>query len=323
MSAHQAAGLRSLRILIPFVLVTLIWGSTWTVIRGQLGVVAPTWSVTYRFTIAAVAMFAYARWSGASLRIGREGHVLAFAFGVPQFVLNFNFVYAAEHYITSGLVAVVFAMLLVPNSALAWLFLKQKLSGRFVLGSGIALGGAALLFVQEARTCGGHAGSGLGPVLAGVGCTLLGVLAASVSNVMQASERLRRRPIAAMLAWGMAYGVAVNAAAAFLLYGPPTFERSPVYWAGLLYLGLLASALAFALYFDLIRRIGPARASYTSVLVPVLAMGLSTLLEHYRWSILAAGGGMLVVGGLVVALRSTRPAPVPSAFAQGAGAGPD
>ena len=43
-------------ILVPFALVTLIWGSTWLVIRDQLGVVPPSWSVTYRFLVAGIAM---------------------------------------------------------------------------------------------------------------------------------------------------------------------------------------------------------------------------------------------------------------------------
>ena len=58
--SEQPASLLSPRILVPFALVTLIWGSTWIVIKGQLGVVPPSWSVTYRFAIAAIAMFAFA-----------------------------------------------------------------------------------------------------------------------------------------------------------------------------------------------------------------------------------------------------------------------
>ncbi|HEX8667787.1 MAG TPA: DMT family transporter [Allosphingosinicella sp.] len=295
------------RVLIPFALVTLIWGSTWLVIKDQLGAVPPTWSVTYRFTIAAAAMFAYARWRGEPLRIGRHGHLLALLFGIPQFYLNFNFVYAAELYITSGLVAVVFALLLVPNSALGRLFLKQRVTGRFVAGSVVAVVGVALLFVQEMRA------SEAAPheVLLGIGLTLLAVLSASVSNIMQGSERLRRRPPAAMLAWGMVYGVIGNAATAAILYGPPVVESRAGYWAGLLYLGLAASALAFTLYFGIIRLVGPAKAAYSSILVPVLAMGLSTLFEGYRWSVLAVAGGLLALTGLSLALGA-RQAAAPS-----------
>jgi drug/metabolite transporter (DMT)-like permease len=302
---HRHASFFEPRVLFPFLLITLIWGSTWLVIRDQLGTVPAGWSVTYRFIIAAAAMFALARYRGESLRIGREGHLLAIGFGIPQFCLNFNFVYAAEHYVTSGLVAVVFALLLVPNSALGWLFLKHKLTGRFLLGSAIAVAGVALLFVQELR----HSEVPTRNVLLGIGVTLIAVLSASVSNVMQASERLRHRPVAAMLAWGMLYGLIVDAAVAWAMSGPPTIETRPGYWIGLVYLGLFASALAFTIYFRLIRLLGPGRSAYSSLLVPVIAMTLSTIFENYRWSTLAVAGGILALIGLVIALRSSRPRP--------------
>lgn len=292
------------KVLFPFILITLIWGSTWIVIKDQLGTVPPTWSVTYRFIIAAATMFLVARLGGASLRIGREGHLLAALFGIPQFCLNFNFVYAAEHYVTSGLVAVVFALLLIPNSALAWAFLKHRPTPAFLLGSAVAVAGVGLLFVQELRS------SSAPPrdVLIGIGLTVLAVLSASVANVMQAGDRMRDRPIAAMLAWAMVYGLVANALIAMTLYGPPTIETRLSYWAGLIYLGLFASALAFTFYLGIIRAVGPARAAYSSLLVPVIAMALSTVFEEYRWSALAVTGGVLAMVGLLITVRARKPA---------------
>ncbi|WP_324748826.1 DMT family transporter [Sphingomonas sp. LY54] len=304
MTETPAATIMSPRVLIPFVVITLIWGSTWIVIKDQLGTVPPTWSVTYRFIIAGTAMFAYAAWKGFPLRIDRKGHLLAAGFGIPQFCLNFNFVYAAEHYITSGLVAVVFALLLVPNTALGWLFLKHRITARFLVGSAIATVGVGLLFVQEMRSTSFDPGT----VLIGIGLTLLGVLSASVSNVMQAGEGLRARPIASMLAWGMAYGVLANAIFALIVYGPPVIEYRVGYWLGLFYLGIAASALAFTFYFGIIRAIGPSKAAYSSLLVPIIAMGFSTVFEDYHWSTLAVAGGILALAGLTIALRSRRPA---------------
>jgi drug/metabolite transporter (DMT)-like permease len=245
-------------------------------------------------------MFAWAAASGASLDIGRRGHLLAALFGVPQFCLNFNFVYAAEHHVTSGLVATVFALLMVPNSALAWLFLKQKATWSFVAGSAIACAGVALLFLQEVRASPAAADQ----VLLGIGLTVLGVLSASAANIMQASRRLAAWPLASLLAWGMVYGILANAVLAFTVAGVPVVETRPTYWLGLLYLGLFASALAFPLYFAVMRAVGPGKAAYSSVLVPILAMLLSTLFEGYRWSALAAAGGILALAGLVIALRS-------------------
>jgi drug/metabolite transporter (DMT)-like permease len=88
-------------------------------------------------------------------------------------------------------------------------------------------------------------------------------------------------------------------------------ERTLTYWLGLIYLGVIASALAFWLYYRIIRQIGPARAAWSSVLIPILAMALSTLFEGYRWSALAIGGGLLAIAGLLIALRSGKTAPPP------------
>ena len=64
MTSSAAPTLLSPRILIPFIIVTLIWGSTWLVIRDQLGTVPESWSVTYRFGLATVAMMKGMRMRG-------------------------------------------------------------------------------------------------------------------------------------------------------------------------------------------------------------------------------------------------------------------
>jgi drug/metabolite transporter (DMT)-like permease len=306
---QQETGLRDPKILLPFILITLIWSSTWIVIKDQLGPVPPPWSVAYRFVIAAAAMFFLAWVTGAGLRLGRGGHPYALAIGVPQFVLNFNFVYAAEHYVTSGLVAVVFALLIVPNAVLARLLFGRQVSGRFLIGSAVALVGVALLFLQELRgTAVPNAAT-----LAGIGLTLCGVLAASAGNVLQLAPEVQRRPIPTMLAWAMLYGALANAGFAWAGWGPPVIEARLGYWFGLLYLSLAASALAFFFYYRILRAIGPAKAAYSSVLVPIVAMAISTVAEDYHWSALAIAGGLLAMTGLIIALRSGRIAsPAPS-----------
>jgi drug/metabolite transporter (DMT)-like permease len=114
--------------------------------------------------------------------------------------------------------------------------------------------------------------------------------------------------MAPVLAVGMLVGAVADGAFAWWLTGPPVVEWRIGYLAGILYLGLFASALAFALYFTVLRTIGPAKAAYSSVIVPVIAMTLSTVFEDYRWSPLAAGGAVLTGIGLVIALRARRPA---------------
>lgn len=292
-----------LSILVPFAIVTLVWGSTWLVIRDQIAVVPPSWSVSYRFLVAAVAMGVYASIKRESFRFDARGYVFAAVLATMQFCLNFNFVYRAEGYITSGLVAVVFAMLLLPNALFGRVFLGQRLGRRLIAGSGVAVAGIALLFVHEARA------DPAGPVnaLKGIGFTVLGVLAASTANVMQATQAAKRYPMGAMLAVAMLVGAGIDACLALAIAGPPRFDPRPSYTLGILYLGLFASALAFTLYFRVIRVIGPAKAAYSSMIVPVIAMALSTLFEGYRWTSLAAGGAALTGVGLVIALSARKP----------------
>jgi drug/metabolite transporter (DMT)-like permease len=293
---------------LPFIVFTAIWGSTWIVIRGQLGIVPPQWSVTYRFVIAAAAMALVSLIKGESLRLGRQAVAIAVILGFTQFCVNFNAVYLAERHITSGVVATVFALLLVPASLMGWAFLGQRPTMRFAWSSLVAVAGIVLLFVHELQE---HAAS-TRQIVSGIGLTLVGMLGASIANVLQARPEIRRFPLFALLAWSMAAGALIDALLAYGLTGPPIFDPRPAYWAGVFYLALVASVLTFSLYYPVVRRIGPAKAAYSSVIVPIIAMGFSTWLEGYRWTALTVAGAVLALGGMAAALsrsRSSVPAP--------------
>jgi drug/metabolite transporter (DMT)-like permease len=290
------------RIVLPFVLVALIWGSTWFVITGQIADVPPSWSVTWRFSLATPAMFVLAVATGRSLRLGARGQLLALAMGLTQFCGNFNFVYRAELHLTSGIVAVMFALLIVPNALFARAVLHHPITPRFLVGSAIGLAGVTLLLLHEARVASLGGGVGLGIVLA-VG----GILSASISNVAQAGPTGRALPLASLLAWAMLYGVIADAALAWWTAGAPVFPDRWQYWAGIGYLALAGSVVTFPLYYALVREIGPGRAAYNGVLVVIVAMLLSTMLEGYRWTPLAVAGAVLGMVGMIVALRARTP----------------
>ena len=294
----SAPSLLTPRVLLPFALVTLIWGSTWIVITGQLGVVPPSWSVAYRFFVGAAAMFAYAVWRGESLLLSGRAWGFAALLGLAQFAFNFNFVYRAEQHITSGLVAVLFALLIVPNTLLGRIFLKTKVEGRFLAGAGTAIVGVGLMILYEYRV----ADVGAGEVLLGTALTLAGVLSASTANVMQGTGIARAQSMVVMIAWAMLFGALGDAAYAWITTGPPVIETTPTYLGGVLYLGVIASAVTFPLYFNIIRAVGPGQAAWSSVLIPIIAMGISTLFEGYRWAPLSIAGGAVALIGLVIAV---------------------
>lgn len=295
------------RVLIPFVLVTLIWGSTWLAIHSQFGAVSTQWSVTYRFAVGALSMFVVAVAMKLPLRVRLSDHVLAATLGLVTFVINYNCVYASELHITSGLVAVIFSLLVPLNAILARVFLKQELSRPFLMGSAVAMLGVVLLFLHEWRAVDRNPHE----VTLGISLAVIAVCFASLGNVFQGSPRAREVPMATLLAWAMGWGALLDGVVAWVRTGAPVFDLRLSYIAGLLYLGIVASAVAFTLYFNLIRRIGAARGGYVNVMIPVIAMGFSTVFESYHWSAEAIFGGLLVIAGLVVAMRARGDTPAP------------
>ncbi|TRW15287.1 DMT family transporter [Glacieibacterium frigidum] len=280
-----------------FVALSLIWGSTWLVIKDQIGDVPVEWSVSYRFLVAGGAMALLCVVLRKTLRLPRSGHALALLVAATQFVANFNLVYRSELYLTSGLVALIFSLIVVPNTVLARVFLGQRIAPAFVAGSVLGIAGVALLVGRDLDVKGADAGFGLA-----LAC--IAVLCASAGNVLQATGRARALPLEALLAWGLTYGGILSAALAWASAGPPQFDLRPSYAAGIVYLALIASTLAFRLYYSMIREIGPARSAFVNVVVPVVAMTLSTIFEGFVWTWTAGAGAVLTLIGLVIALRS-------------------
>jgi len=222
--------------------------------------------------------------------------------------VNFLAVYLAERHITSGVVATIFALLMIPSTLLAWAFLGHRPTPRFLWSSLVAIAGIALLFVHEFQQHSARAGE----IATGIGLTLIGLIGASAGNVVQARDEIRRFPLLPMIAWSMAAGAVIDGLVAFAMTGPPVIETRASYWLGLLYLALPASVLTFSLYYPVVRKIGPAKAAYSSVLVPIIAMCFSTAIEGYQWTVIAVAGAVLALGGMIAALsrpRAVVPAP--------------
>jgi len=301
MNDAAAPSMLSPRVLIPFMLTGTIWGSTWFVITGQIDGVPAAWSVFFRFMLATPALFALALVMGNRLRLNRPEHLLALGVGIAQFSGNFLFVYHAEGHITSGIVAVMFALLMVPNAIFAKIFIGEKVQGGFIGGSLVAIAGVAMLLVHEwnAAPLGGNVG--LGIVLA-----IGGMLAASIANVVQANPTGRGVPMVSLLAWAMLYGTIFDFAYAFITAGPPSLPTAWQFWAGTAYLAIIGSVVTFPLHYNLVREIGAGKTAYNGIVTVCVAMLLSTLFEGFKWDALSMGGMALELIGMGLALRARR-----------------
>lgn len=303
--SDSGGGMLRPRVILPFLITGTIWGSTWLVITGQIADVPAAWSVFYRFALATPALFLVAALMKRRLRLTRPEHLLALVVGIFQFSGNFLFVYHAELYVTSGIVAMMFGLLMVPNALFARLFLGERVKGGFIAGSGIAIIGVSFLLIHEWQA-NPDAGVIGGNVVLGIGLALLGILSASVANVVQANPTGRAVPMVSLLAWAMLYGTVFDFAFAWVTTGPPPLPGAPGYWLGIVYLALIGSVVTFPLHYNLVREIGAGRTAYNSILTISVAMLLSTLFEDYRWTWLTGGGMVLAVIGMVIALTARR-----------------
>jgi drug/metabolite transporter (DMT)-like permease len=127
----------------------LIWGTTWLAITFQLGVVDPMISVIYRFALAAALLQVYLRVAGLRMRFALREHLYIALQGTLLFALNYWIFYAAELYLTSGLVAVVFSTIVFQNILFGALLLGDPIRPRVVFGASLGLVGIGLVFWPE------------------------------------------------------------------------------------------------------------------------------------------------------------------------------
>ncbi len=280
-----------------YAIVVLIWGTTWFVIKFQLGVVAPEISLVYRFGLAAICVFLFARLTANPIRLSWRDHRFVALQGLTLFCLNYWMTYLSTQYLTSGLVAVIFTSIIFFNLINSRMIFGTPIERRVLFAAGAGMVGVALLFLPEMQAAIRNPSIAHGALLA-----LAATYVASLGNMAAMRNTKSGLPVLTVNAYGMAYGAIGLAVIAAIRGTPIAFDPRWPYVASLLYLSLAGTSLAFGLYLALLKRIGAARAAYTSVLFPVVALIVSTLFEDYRWSLSALIGLSVLLAGNAIAL---------------------
>lgn len=277
---------------------TLIWASTWHVILYQLAETPATSAVALRFALAALLLAAVARATGLSLRAPPALHAGMLLTGCVQYGLNYTAVYEAERHLPSGLVAVLFTLMVFINALTGRLFFGRALSLRFGICALAGMAGVALIFWPEVLAASARPGSALGLAL-GLGA----VASACAGNVLTLKLAERGIALVPLLAWCMGYGALLLTAYSLAVGDGLSVGHSTAWWASLVYLAAFGSVLAFLAYFRLAQQQGPGRAALTSVLTPVIALAVSAALEGWRPHALSLAGVVVCIGSVWWATR--------------------
>jgi drug/metabolite transporter (DMT)-like permease len=280
------------QVVLLYAAVVLIWGSTWGAIPFQLGVVAAEVSIAYRFGIAAILLYLYATATGKHLQLPTNAYPFVFLQGALLFCINYILVYYSTAYLTSGIIAVLFSSIVVVNAVFERLFFGKRIDRRSWLASAVGISGIALIFWPEVSELSLTDESVYSGAL-----VIISVVLASLGMMTAVVNTNRGLPVVAVNAHAMAFAAVLASTIAAVLGRDFDFLVQADYIGSLVYLSVFGSAVAFGCYLALIRRIGASRASYSTVLYPVVALLISTFLEGYRWTVPAIVGMLLALAG--------------------------
>ncbi len=286
-----------------------IWGSTWLAIKVGLGSLPPLTFAGIRFVIGAGVLFGGCFVAGIPILPTRRGDwAFLVGTGLLAFAINHGLLFWGEQSVSSGLAAVLQATipcfgLLFAHGRLA----GENLTARRLTGTLLGLAGVAAIFSHQFEAAGPKAFWGsLGIVL--------GAASVAFSNVL-VKARGFHLPAASMAAWQMTFGLIPLLALGYATEGNPfALSWNPVAVACLLYLALVGSALAFVLFYWLMRRVAATKSMAIALVTPVVAVLLGWLFLSEPLSLWTLLGGAGVLAGTALVLvpgRLARVMPVP------------
>lgn len=285
-----------------YLVVLMSWGTTWFGVTLQVESEVPTAiSVAWRFLLAAALLFVWAIIRGRSLRFPLAYHRNWLLIGLFLFCLNYISVYEGNHYLPSGLVALIFSTITIFVMFNGALLFGKPIVARTLLGSLIGVIGLGVVFSAEFGRL--DISQGLAwdmPLLKGFLWVLLATFIASIGMLTSGKIQARNVPLLQSNAYSMLYGALMTLVLAYAMSDRPAFDTSLSYTGSLLFLAFSGSVIGFGAYLKLLNNIGADKAAYANVFTPIIALTISAFMEGYVWTLMNVIGVVLIIAGNIV-----------------------
>src|SRR5712671_1433764 len=284
---------------IVWLILCLIWGSTWLFIKLGLADLPPITFAGIRFVIAflilASLVFARrARWP----RTHAEWTLIAVS-GVLQFGLNYGLVFWGEQHISSGLAAVLQSTFPAFGLVIAHFYLAhERLTTVKVVGVLLGVLGVVVIFSDQLSIAGKMA-------LLGSMALVSSAFFGSYSNVLVKAYGGKIDP-QVLAACQMIFGFVPLLAIGISTEGNPLrYHWTTMAVVSLLYLTVVGSVVAFALYYWMVRKMDVTNTMLIALVTPVVAviLGMIVLHEKLNWRLLAGSVCIISGIGLIVLLK--------------------
>jgi drug/metabolite transporter (DMT)-like permease len=289
-----------LRHYLAYALLCAIWGSTWMAIRVVVHEVPPLWAAAVRFVIAAMLLLVLAVVQRAEWpKTGKQWRDLVLL-GVTIMAIPFGLIFWAEQFVSSSLTALLYTSSPLVVSMLTPLMTGKSVPRTAVFSMVVAAGGIGVLFQSQLSTTPrGMVG----------GAAVLGAVIISGWSAFYAKRHtLGVSPVVSTCVQ-LAVGAAVLLAASVILESGQTLSWSTRATAAMLFLAVLGSAVAFATYYWLLRKMHPYQLSTISLVVPLVAIAEGAILlgEPVPPMMLIAALVVLFAVGMVLRAQNEEP----------------
>jgi len=277
-----------------YVMLCLIWGSTWLVIKVGYGGLGPFNVAALRFLIASIVLAPIVPLFRASWPSTRTEWTLVVWVGLVLFAADYGLIYWGEQFLDSGLTSILFALLPLVTIGFAHLYVPgDRITGRKLAGSVVAFGGIVALFGDRVRLD----PAGLGPMLAIVASTVC----AAAAGVATKRHGGNLHP-ASLNAPAMLIGAAALGAASLAAGDGLALPLDAPTWSAIVYLAIAGSVITFLGYFTLLKSWSVTSLSFISVFTPTIALFLGFVFLDERPTISSGAGAALILGGVALAL---------------------
>ena len=284
--------------LILFISTLICWSPTWYLIKFQFGVVDPLISIFYRFLIASAIVFIFLILFKKKLLFNLHQHFWFLFLGVTLFSLNYIFFYLANTYLISGIVTIAFSTILIMNILGERIYFNIKSSKQTLIAAGFGIIGILIIFEKELLNFKVEDKTHIGIIL-----SFIATFWASTGNLIHQKNFKDKIPFIQSIAYGMLYGSIFTLIVAKFRGAELIFDYSFSYISSLLYLAIIGSVVAFYLYLKLLESIGSARAGYMGVVMPIIALIISTIFEGLQWTNNLIIGLPVLIFGCVLILN--------------------
>jgi drug/metabolite transporter (DMT)-like permease len=288
------------RIPAAWLVLCLVWSSTWLAIKVGLRDLPPISFVWIRFVIAIVVLIAVSLGRTRLLPPRRADYWILGITGVLMFAINYALLFWGELHVSSGLAAVLQTTIPIFGMLFAhWLLPDEPLRLQKVTGALIALGGVVLICARLLDF------NGVLAFWGGVGISL-GAAGAAFSNVLLKRHSIQLAP-AMLAAWQMILGTAPLIPLGLIVDGNPLrFHWNTMSIFCLLYLAIIGSALTFLLLYWLLPRMTVTNLQTISLITPPGAVMLGWWLGGENFPLWSIFGAAFVLLGVWLIFRPTK-----------------